>query len=253
MDDIKQKRLHENQFQTQYPSAHAWRGRATDQRTGAIGQAVSTSAKVSVAVDNKLGANSFIGAQTTAKTMPKLGQLSFGSGSSSSRVAGENFKLLAGTCVLNIPCKSKMPAVTDLLGGEIDMAITDMATGLLQVKAGKHKALGVYTKHRSPLAPDVPTLEDAGVKGYEMTYWVAAYVPAAIRAGLVGKHHEMLVTAARSNGTAGFHHPTSTPAELEAFHAAESLSGPRHQGGGHQTEIRQRVTAFRRVQTDRSA
>lgn len=268
-------------------------GSATDQLARAIGQAVTTSTKASVVVDNKPGANSFIGAQTAAKAKPdgytvfittnttqaanehlfkklpydpvkdfvpvtalgrggqimvvnpslpvkdvkefialakaKPGQLSFGSGSSSSRVAGEMFKQLTGTFILNIPYKSNPPAVTDLLGGQIDMMITDMATGLPQVKAGKLKALGVSTRQRSPLAPDVPTLAEAGVKGYEMTYWFAAYVPAATPADVVDKLNDILVKAARSSGTAGFYQSTgteiftSTPAELGKFQAAESL------------------------------
>ena len=163
-----------------------------------------------------------------AKSKP--GELSFGSGSSSSRVAGEMFKQLAGTYILNISYKSNPPAVTDLLGGQIDMMITDMATGLPQVKAGKLKALGVSIKQRSPLAPDVPTLEEAGVKGYKMIYWFAAYVPAGTPADVVSKLNEMLVTAARSSGAAGFYQSTgteiftSTPAELGKFQAAESLN-----------------------------
>ncbi len=267
-------------------------GSATDQLARAIGQAVTSDTKVSVVVDNKPGANSFIGAQTAAKAKPdgytvfittnttqaanehlfkklpydpvkdfapvtalgrggqimvvnpslpvnnvkefialaksKPGKLSFGSGSSSSRVAGEMFKQLTGTYVLNIPYKSNPPAVTDLLGGQIDMMITDMATGLPQVKAGKLKALGVSTKQRSPLAPDLPTLEEAGVKGYEMTYWFAAYVPAGTPADVVGKLNEILVKAARSSGAAGFYQSTgteiftSTPAELGRFQVAES-------------------------------
>lgn len=269
-------------------------GSATDQLARAIGQAVTTSTKASVVVDNKPGANSFIGAQTAAKAKPdgytvfittnttqaanehlfkklpydpvkdfapvtalgrggqimvvnpklpvkdvkefialaksKPGELSFGSGSSSSRVAGEMFKQLAGTYILNISYKSNPPAVTDLLGGQIDMMITDMATGLPQVKAGKLKALGVSIKQRSPLAPDVPTLEEAGVKGYKMIYWFAAYVPAGTPADVVSKLNEMLVTAARSSGAAGFYQSTgteiftSTPAELGKFQAAESLN-----------------------------
>lgn len=139
------------------------------------------------------------------------------------------FKQLTGTYILNIPYKSNPPAVTDLLGGQIDMMITDMATGLPQVKAGKLKALGVSTKQRSPLAPDVPTLEEAGVKAYEMTYWFAAYAPAGTPAELVGKLSEILVKAARSSAAAGFYQSTgteiftSTPAELGKFQAAESL------------------------------
>ncbi|HET7402612.1 MAG TPA: tripartite tricarboxylate transporter substrate binding protein, partial [Usitatibacter sp.] len=111
-----------------------------------------------------------------AKKQP--GKLSFGSGSSSSRVAGELLQQMAGIQLLHIPYKSNPLAVTDLLGGQIDMMITDTATGLPQVKSGKVRALGVTAKVRSPLAPDVPTIDEAGVKGYEMGYWFAAYLPA---------------------------------------------------------------------------
>ena len=267
-------------------------GSATDQLARAIGQAVTLGTKASVVVDNKPGANSFIGAQTAAKAKPdgytvfittnttqaanehlfkklpydpvkdfapvtalgrggqimvvnpnlpvknvkdfialakaKPGKLSFGSGSSSSRVAGEMFKQLTGTYILNIPYKSNPPAVTDLLGGQIDMMITDMATGMPQVKAGKLKALGVSTRQRSPLAPDVPTLEEAGVKGYEMTYWFAAYVPAGTPEDVVGRLNDILVKAAHSSGAAGFYQSTgteiftSTPTELGKFQTSET-------------------------------
>ena len=58
------------------------------------------------------------------------------------------------------------------------MMITDMSTGVPQIKGGKLRALGVSTTKRSPLLPDVPTIDEAGVKGYDMGYWFAAYVPA---------------------------------------------------------------------------
>jgi hypothetical protein len=67
-------------------------------------------------------------------------------------------------------------AINDLLGGQINMMITDMATGLPQVKGGKVRALGVSTAKRSPLAPELPTISEAGLKGYEMSFWFAAYV-----------------------------------------------------------------------------
>jgi tripartite-type tricarboxylate transporter receptor subunit TctC len=98
--------------------------------------------------------------------------------SSSSRVAGELLQQMAGIELLHIPYKSNPLAVTDLLGGQIDMMITDTATGLPQVKGGKVRALGVTARVRTPLAPDIPTIDEAGVKGYEMGYWFAAYVPA---------------------------------------------------------------------------
>ena len=252
-------------------------GSATDQLARAIAQGVTLESKQSVVIDNKPGANAFIGAQAAkaakadgytvfittntthaanehlfkrlpydpvkdfepvtalgrggqimvvnpslpvnsvtdfiklAKAQP--GKLSFGSGSSSSRTAGELFKQMTGTYIVNIPYRSNPPAVTDLIGGQIDMMITDMATGLPQVKAGKLKALGVSTKKRSPLAPEVPTIDEAGVKGYEMTYWFAAYVPAGTPAPVIARLNKLLVNAAHS----------STAEELRKFQAAESL------------------------------
>ena len=101
------------------------------------------------------------------------GKRTFGSGSSSSRIAGELFQQMADVKLVHVPYKSNPMAVTDLLGGQIDMMITDAATGLPQVKGGKLRALGVSSSKRSPLAPDVPTIDEAGVKGYEMGYWFA--------------------------------------------------------------------------------
>ena len=79
-----------------------------------------------------------------AKSKP--GKVSFGSGSSSSRVAGELFQQMAGIELLHVPYKSNPLAINDLLGGQINMMITDMATGLPQVKGGKVRALGVSTQ-----------------------------------------------------------------------------------------------------------
>ncbi|HYS11865.1 MAG TPA: tripartite tricarboxylate transporter substrate binding protein, partial [Burkholderiaceae bacterium] len=123
------------------------------------------------------------------------GKLSFGSGSSSSRIAGELLQQMAEVQLLHVPYKSNPLAVTDLLGGQIDMMITDMATGLPQVKAGKLRALGVSTLKRSPLAPEVPTISEAGVKGYEMSFWFAAYLPAKTPQAVVMRLQELLVHA----------------------------------------------------------
>ena len=116
-----------------------------------------------------------------AQARQSPGKLSFGSGSSSSRIAGELLQQMANVQLLHVPYKSNPLAVTDLLGGQIDMMITDTATGLPQVKSGKLRALGVTGLARSPLAPEVPTIAQAGVPGYEMGYWFAAYAPAARR------------------------------------------------------------------------
>ncbi|NDZ15658.1 ABC transporter substrate-binding protein [Variovorax sp. WS11] len=157
------------------------------------------------------------------------GKHSFGSGSSSSRMAGELLQQLADIKLLHVPYKSNPLAVTDLLGGQIDMMITDTATGLPQVKAGKLRALGVSGAKRSPLAPEVPTIAEAGVKGYEMGYWFAAYAPAKTPPAVVKRLNELLVKAAKSEATkTAFYDPTgtevftSTPEELAKFQAGES-------------------------------
>ncbi len=156
------------------------------------------------------------------------GKYSFGSGSSSSRIAGELFQQMAGVQLLHIPYKSNPLAITDLLGGQIDMMITDTATGLPQVKGGKLRALGMSSLKRMPLAPDVPTIDEAGVKGYEMSYWFAAYVPAKTPPAVVHKLHDLLVAATKSPSARAFYESTGTepivssPEELAKFQAGES-------------------------------
>lgn len=161
-----------------------------------------------------------------AKERP--GSLSFGSGSSSSRVAGELLQQMADIELLHVPYKSNPMAITDLLGGQITMMISDMATGLPQVQSGSLRALGVTTPERSPLAPDVPTIAEAGVPGYEMGYWFGAYVPAGTPDNVVEKLHALLTEATkraaaqqfyRQTGTA---HVTSTPEELAKFQEEET-------------------------------
>ncbi|EGI75502.1 Bug family tripartite tricarboxylate transporter substrate binding protein [Hylemonella gracilis] len=156
------------------------------------------------------------------------GKLTFGSGSSSSRVAGEMLKQMAGIDLLHIPYKSNPLAITDLLSGMIDLMITDASTGVPQVKAGKLRALGYSTPARSPLLPEVPTIAEAGVKGYDMGYWFAAYAPAGTPAAVVSKLNQLLVTAVKSEASKSFFEAsggeawTSTPAELARFQAAET-------------------------------
>ncbi|MBF9265350.1 Bug family tripartite tricarboxylate transporter substrate binding protein [Paracidovorax cattleyae] len=156
------------------------------------------------------------------------GKLSFGSGSSSSRMAGEMLKQLAGVDILHVPYKSNPLAITDLLGGQIDMMITDTSTGVPQIKSGKLRALGYSTQKRSAQLPDVPTLEEAGVKGYDMGYWFAAYVPAGTPAPVVSRLNELLAAATQSAAaksfydTAGSEPWTTTSAELARFQAAET-------------------------------
>ena len=156
------------------------------------------------------------------------GKLTFGSGSSSSRIAGELLQQMAGIQILHVPYKSNPLAINDLLGGQIDMMITDTATGLPQVQGGKVRALGVTDTKRSPLAPDIPTIDEAGVKGYSMGYWFAAYVPARTPPAVVKRLHELMVAATKGPAavnfykTSGVDPATSSPDELAKFQASES-------------------------------
>jgi len=161
-----------------------------------------------------------------AKAQP--GKISFGSGSSSSRVAGEMFQQMAHIELLHVPYKSNPLAINDLLGGQINMMITDMATGLPQVKGGKVRPLGVSTAKRSPLAPDVPTIDEAGLKGYDMGFWFAAYVPAKTPPAVVNKLHDLFIEATKGAAMQQYYSSTGTepfvnsPAELRKFQATES-------------------------------
>src|SRR3546814_3118406 len=88
------------------------------------------------------------------------------------RSAGELFQQMADVQLLHVPYKSNPLVITDLLGGQIDMMMADMATGLPQVKAGKLRALGVTDSKPLPLAPDIAPIADSGVPGYKMGYWL---------------------------------------------------------------------------------
>jgi tripartite-type tricarboxylate transporter receptor subunit TctC len=156
------------------------------------------------------------------------GKLSFGSGSSSSRLAGEMLKTLAGFDMLHVPYKSNPMAITDLLGGQISLVFADISTTLPQIRAGKAKGFGVSSAQRSPLAPDLPTMVEAGVPGYDLTAWFAAFVPAKTPKLIVDKLNAAM-NAALADKTvqdallaAGIEPLTSTPEELRAFVVSET-------------------------------
>jgi tripartite-type tricarboxylate transporter receptor subunit TctC len=161
-----------------------------------------------------------------AKANP--GELTFGSGSSSSRIAGEMLKTLAGIDMTNVPYKSNPQAVTDLLGGQISLVFADISTTLPQAKAGKVKALAVSSAERSPLAPDLPTMAEVGVPGYDLTAWFAAFVPAGTPKPVIDKLGAAFKVAladpkvTQSLLNAGIEPSSSTPEELKAFVASET-------------------------------
>lgn len=155
------------------------------------------------------------------------GRLSFGSGNSSSRMAGEMLKQLTGTDIIWVGYNSNPNALNDLLGGHIDMMVIDTVTGLSQIEAGKLRPLGASTKERLPQLPQVPTLDEAGIAGYDMGYWFAAYAPADTPAAVADKLRQLLIAAVGSKGARDFFRNsatqawTTTEAELNAFQKSE--------------------------------
>jgi len=155
------------------------------------------------------------------------GKLTFGSGNSSSRIAGEMFKQLTGTDIVWVGYNSNPNALNDLLGGHIDMMVIDTVTGLSQIAAGKLRPLGASTSRRLPQLPDVPTLQEAGIDGYDMSYWFAAYVPAGTPPEIADKLAQTLTQAEASPQARDFFQNSATQAwttsgaDLAAFQDSE--------------------------------
>jgi tripartite-type tricarboxylate transporter receptor subunit TctC len=120
-----------------------------------------------------------------AKANP--GKVTFGSSGNGSSIhlSGELFDTMAHVKMQHVPYKGSGPAVTDLVGGTIDIMFDNMPSSIQQVRAGKLRALAVTTARRSPELPDVPTIAEAGVPGYEATSWFGLFAPAKTPAPVV--------------------------------------------------------------------
>jgi tripartite-type tricarboxylate transporter receptor subunit TctC len=130
-----------------------------------------------------------------AKASPgKLNYASAGPGSSL-HMTGELFKYATGTNIVHVPYKGTAPALIDLLGGRVEMIFSTIAPALPHVKSGKLRALGVSTVKRAPAVPDVPTIAEAGVPGFEVANWQGIVVPAKTPAPIVRKLNRDLLAA----------------------------------------------------------
>src|SRR6185503_3944030 len=122
-----------------------------------------------------------------AKSKP--GQLTFGSSGpgSNKHLGGELFKLMTGTDIQHVPYKSSTGARNDVVGGHIDMMFDEVPSVAPNVLAGQVRALGVTGKKRAPVLPDVPTVEEAGVPGYEHTGWFGLMAPTGTPQPIIDK------------------------------------------------------------------
>jgi tripartite-type tricarboxylate transporter receptor subunit TctC len=110
------------------------------------------------------------------------------------------FKRTAGIDVAHVPYKGMSPALTDLMAGRIDYMIDNVGLLGQQVAAGKIRALAITGPRRLPSVPDVPTMAEAGLPGYEFTAWMGVAVPAGTPAAIVQRLNADLVRALRSPG-----------------------------------------------------
>ncbi|MDD0814044.1 tripartite tricarboxylate transporter substrate binding protein [Curvibacter sp. HBC28] len=128
-------------------------------------------------------------AELIALDRARPGTLSYGSSGNGggTHLAGELFNLLAGTRLQHVPYKGSAPAMTDLLGNQVQIMFSDAPTALPQIKAGKVRALAVASPQRSALLPELPTVAETGLPGYEAYSWAGVLAPTGTPAALVGR------------------------------------------------------------------
>lgn len=148
-----------------------------------------------VVVNPKLPIKSIPELIAYAKANP--GKLNFGSAGNGSahHLAGELFKTLTRTDLTHVPYRGAGPMMTDLLGGQVDLAFDGMGTSASQIKSGKLRPLAVTTPKRTPLMPEVPTLIEAGVPGYEFTMWYAIWAVKGTPQPIIERMHKEVLKA----------------------------------------------------------
>jgi tripartite-type tricarboxylate transporter receptor subunit TctC len=130
-----------------------------------------------------------------AKAQP--GKLTFASSGNGTSIhlAGELFKTMTGIEMVHVPYKGSAPAVTDLLGGQVQMMFDNMPSALPHVKAGKLRGIAVTSAKRSPAVPDLPTIAETGLTGYEASSWFGVLAPAGTPKDVIAKLNEAIVKA----------------------------------------------------------
>lgn len=163
-----------------------------------------------------------------AKSRP--GQLFYGTAAygSSGHLAGEMFNQLAGTKLVQVPYKGAVPALTDLIGGQIHMTFDNIPVVIPHVRAGRLRALGVTSAARSSLLPDVPAIAEAGLPGYEVTARFGLTLPSRTSRSLIGRLNAEVVRALNPPqvkerfASLGLDIVGSTPEEYQRISTVES-------------------------------
>jgi tripartite-type tricarboxylate transporter receptor subunit TctC len=134
-----------------------------------------------------------------AKAKPDTLSIAIGGIGSSLHLAGEQLKMMADVRLLNVPYKGTAPALTDVLGGQVDLMFISVVTGATQVRAGKLRAYGVTSAQRQPSFPDLSAIGEV-VPGFESTAWFGVFAPAKLPADITGKLNAAIVAALANPG-----------------------------------------------------
>ena len=180
-----------------------------------------------VAVNNDVPAKNLKELVALAKAQPT--QLTFASASTSQRVSTEMLQSMAGIEMTHVPYKSGPAAMTDLIGGQVNLFTADFAVMLPQVKAGKIRGLAVTSMQRSKAIPELPTVNEAlGLKDYELIAYFAMFAPAGTPADVIAKLNKALNQAATDKdiqdkfAAIGFETAPGTPEALAQRNKAET-------------------------------
>ena len=180
-----------------------------------------------VAVNNEVPAKNLKELVALAKT--KSGHVTFASASTSQRVSTEMLQSMAGVEMTHVPYKSGPAAMTDLIGGQVNLFTADFAVMLPQVKAGKIRGLAVTSMQRSKAIPELPTVNEAlVVKHYELIAYFAMFAPAGTPADVIAKLNKALNAAAADKdivekfSAIGFETAPGTPEALAQRNKAET-------------------------------
>ena len=147
--------------------------------------------QVLLMVNNSLPVNNVKELIVYAKANP--GKLNYGSSSNANALPMELFKVMTGTKMLHVPYRGSGPMLTDLLGGQVQLAMSGAAAPLPHIQAGKLRALGIGDSRRSPSLPNFPTIAESGVPGFETLQWSGMFAPAGTPAPIIKRLNQEVV------------------------------------------------------------
>ena len=170
---------------------------------------------------------------SAAKANP--GKFNFGSSGSGTAVhlSGELFNYMAGVKIVHVPYKGPVEALNDIAAGRLDMMFANLATALPFMRSGKLKPLGVTSTERDPLIPELPTIAEQGVAGYEATAWFGILAPSGTPTLIISRLNNLIVSTLKTSevrsrlGNAGIEPRSSTPSQLAAHLASETAKWAR--------------------------